>query len=130
VQNLRKAYPEHEIVSEIASGINWSRKKFNSLLGRAIEGTISEIVDDHQGRLCRFGFEFVVKVLPHLGVQMVVHFQDEKPEDASRELEQDLMSIVTAFVAKNNGKRAAENRRRRRRRRRETEEEEEGRYSR
>jgi predicted site-specific integrase-resolvase len=42
VQDLRTAYAEHEIVLEIASGINWSRKKFNFLLDRTSEGIASE----------------------------------------------------------------------------------------
>jgi predicted site-specific integrase-resolvase len=79
-----------------------------------MEGTISEIVVVHQDRLCRFGFAFVFKVFQHLGVKIVVQCQDENPEYTSRELQEDLMSIFTVFVAKNNGKRAAENRRRRR----------------
>jgi predicted site-specific integrase-resolvase len=48
-------------------------------------------------------------------VKLVVHSQDQETEEPSRELKQDLMSLVTVFVAKNNGKRAAENRRRRKR---------------
>ncbi len=76
VQDLRKAYPNHEIVSEIASGINWSRNKFNSLLNRAFEGIVSENVVAHQDRLYRFGFAFNVKVFQHLGVKIVVQCRD------------------------------------------------------
>jgi predicted site-specific integrase-resolvase len=69
-------------------------------LNRTFEGTISEIVVVHQERLFRFGFAFVIKVFQHLGVKIVVQCQDDNPEDASRELQEDLMSIVTVFVAK------------------------------
>jgi predicted site-specific integrase-resolvase len=40
IQDLRKEYPEHEIVSEITNGVNCSRKKFNAILGRVLEGTV------------------------------------------------------------------------------------------
>ncbi len=86
-------------------------------MDRAFEGTISEVVVADQDRFCRFGFVFVIKVFEDFGVKIVVYCQDENPEDASRELQEDLISIFTLFVAKNNGKRAAENRRRKRRRR-------------
>jgi predicted site-specific integrase-resolvase len=36
IQDLRKAYREHEIASEIASDVNWSRKKFNDILDRVL----------------------------------------------------------------------------------------------
>ncbi len=61
-----------------------------------------------------------VEVFQHLGVEIAVHYQDERVDDVSRELQEDLVSIFTVFVVKNNGKQLAE----KRRRNRETEEEE------
>jgi predicted site-specific integrase-resolvase len=112
------------IVSETASGVNWSRKKFNATLDRVLEGIVSEVVVVHKDRLCRFGYELIAKIFDKFYVKLVVHSQDEDTEEPNRELEQDFMSLVTVFVAKNNGKRAAENRRVRKREAEQEEEEE------
>jgi predicted site-specific integrase-resolvase len=68
----------------------------------------------HKDGLCRFGYELIAN-WTILMTNSWVHSQDQENEEASRELEQDLMSLVTVFLAKNNGKRATENRRRRKR---------------
>ncbi len=74
-----------------------------------------------QRRAMSIGVEFVTKVFQHLRVEFVVHYQNEEVEYASIKLEEDLLSIVTVFVAKNNAKCATENRRRKKK---ETEKEE------
>ncbi len=37
----------------------------------------------------------------HLGVKSVAHYQNEEVEDASRELQKELVSVIAVFVAKN-----------------------------
>ena len=53
VQLLKEAYPEHEVVTDIASGINWKRPGLLRVLDRALKGDVSEIVVAHRDRLCR-----------------------------------------------------------------------------
>jgi len=48
IEYLRKEQPEHEIIQDIGSGINWKRKGLLSILDRAIDGLVSEIVVAHQ----------------------------------------------------------------------------------
>lgn len=115
IQDLQKAYPGHEILSDIGSGLNWKRKAFHAILDRAFQGDLSEIVVTHKDRLCRFGYELLETIFQKLDVKLVVHGQDAPREDSTTELSEDLLSIVTVFVARNNGKRGAENRKRRKR---------------
>jgi predicted site-specific integrase-resolvase len=112
---LRQAKPGYEIVQDIASGISWKRPGLLSLLDRALRGDVEEIVVAHQDRLCRFAFELIEHVLRRSGCRVVVLDHSDRPseEDSTAELRDDLLAIVTVFVASNNGRRSAINRRRR-----------------
>jgi predicted site-specific integrase-resolvase len=95
--------PDHEVVSDIGSGINWSRKGFLSVLDRALKGGIEEVVVASRDRLCRFSFELVQWMLQRSGTRLLVlESEDQSPE---QELSDDLMSIVQVFCCRRNGKR-------------------------
>jgi len=102
---LQKAYPEHEVVSDVASGINFKRRGLQQVLDECYKGMVEEIVVAHRDRLCRFAFDLMQSIFRNTGVKLVVHHRHEQTEED--ELAQDLLSIVNVFVAKNNGRRAA-----------------------
>lgn len=114
VQDLKRDFPEHEIVRDVGSGLNWNRQGFKTLLERCHAGLVSEIVVRHRDRLARFGVELLEWMFKKYQVKFVVlsgeHDEETKRSDV-QELSEDLLSIVTVFVAKNNGRRAQENRR-------------------
>ncbi|GES89365.1 IS607 family transposase [Rhizophagus clarus] len=110
IANLQQHYPEHEIVSDIGSGLNWKRRGFVALLERIHAGGIEEV-----DRLCCFGSELVEWIFEKNGTQLVVLGTDVSAEsNEARELAEDLLAIVTVFVARHNGLRSAANRKRRR----------------
>ncbi|MCK9356352.1 MAG: IS607 family transposase [Dehalococcoidia bacterium] len=115
--DLHARYPEHEVVEDIASGINFHRRGLLSLLDRAVRGGVEEVVVAHRDRLCRIAFELVEHVLGQCGCKVVVcdgSVAAAASADAvADDLREDLLSIVTYFVASNNGRRSAENRKRR-----------------
>ena len=115
VAALRAAYPEHEIVRDVGSGINWKRPGLIAILDRAMRGDVQEVVVSHRDRLCRFAFDLVKHVLERAGCRIVVQHAgvDGSTPGTECELRDDLLAIVTCFVASNNGKRAAANRRER-----------------
>jgi predicted site-specific integrase-resolvase len=110
VEDLHKAYPEHEIVQDIGSGLNWKRPGFKALLERVLGGNVDEVVVAHRDRLCRFAFELVEQIFQHYKVKLVVLNAYASPES---ELSDDLLAITTVFVAKHNGQRSAANRKKR-----------------
>jgi putative resolvase len=103
---LKQHYPKHRIIHDIGSGLNWKRKGFMEILDRVYERTIEEIVVLHKDRLCRFGIELVEFILEKAGTKLLVHDKMEIQSTPEQELAEDLLSIVTVFVARNNGKRA------------------------
>lgn len=102
VDSLRSLYPDHEIVRDIGSGINFKRKGFISILESAKNGHVEEIVVAHKDRLCRFGFELVKRVLEDWsGANIVVlNKTDSSKQD---ELVGDIISIITIFSARVHG---------------------------
>ena len=113
---LVRQFPGHELVTDIASGINFKRRGLVSILDRAMRGGVEEVVVAHRDRLCRIAFDLVEHVLRQGGVRLVVldASASNDGEADTAELQEDLLAIATVFVASNNGKRAARNRRLRR----------------
>lgn len=113
IEYLSKEYPEYEIVSDIGSGLNWKRKGFLSLLERVYKGEIGQVVVAYKDRLCRFGSELVEFIFKKAGTQLVVHSKNDEESGESKELSDDLIAVVTSFVARANGRRSGVNRKRR-----------------
>lgn len=114
VDELKEAYPEHRIITDIASGINFKRKGLCTLLERVNEGVVNQVVVMHRDRLARFACDLLEFIFRQKGCRFLVHRGGEGPEPTGQ-LAEDLMAITTVFVASHHGKRAAENRRKRKR---------------
>lgn len=95
VRYLSERFPEHEIVQDYGSGLNFKRKGFNTILERVMSGDVSEVVIVHRDRLCRFGFDFVEFVFQKFGCRVVV--LEESKLSPQSELVQDLLSIIHVF---------------------------------
>ena len=121
IEFLSREYPTYEIVSDVGSGLNWSRKGLRTILERALKGDVKTIVVTYKDRLCRFGFELIEFILEKSNTKLLVHnslksnqsTQAEKSQTETNELSEDLLSVITTFVARNNGKRSALNKTRR-----------------
>jgi len=112
ITDLKSNYPDHEVIKDIGSGLNWKRSSFIALLDRVLKNEIEQIVVLHNDRMCRFAFELIEWICKKHRTKIVVHNKVDNG-DTHRELADDLLSVTNYFVAKNNGKRAAENRKRR-----------------
>jgi len=99
VDFFRDRYPDHEIIKDLGSGINFKRKGFVSILDSAVQGDIAEVVVTHKDRLCRFGFELVERIIEthSKGKIVVLNKKETSPE---KELVDDLLSIVTVFSSR------------------------------
>ena len=115
IQDLQTAFPDHAVVSDVGSGLNFKRKGLRSLLDKVLNGVVKEIVVMYKDRLCRYGSELLEFIFKKTGTEFVVYGQDEKHQSDTQELADDLLATTTVFVARNNGKRSAENRRRKKR---------------
>ena len=125
IKDLKEKHPEHTIIKDIGSGLDFKRKGLQTLLEQCSKGLIGEVVVSNKDRLCRFGIEVFEWLFERFETKLLVCSSDIEFEDnKQRELSEDIISIITFFTAKHNGMCAAENRRNRKRieegRRRET----------
>lgn len=95
---LLSQFPNAEIVSEVASGLNFKRKKLWDIVESSIRGDVSTVVVTHKDRLARFGFDFIQRVLERFNCKLVVlHYSSTSPE---QELVQDILSILHVFSSR------------------------------
>lgn len=101
---FRNKYPNHILVTDVGSGLNWKRKGLKTILDRAMHGDLSEIVVAHRDRLCRFAFELLEWIFIRNGVTLVV-LDQEKDHSSDKELADDILSIVHVYSCRQMGKR-------------------------
>ena len=98
VRYLSEQYPNHEIVRDIGSGLNFKRKGLKAILVSAITGDIEEIVVAHRDRLARFGFDLIEHIVTsNKGKIVVLNDDRSSPQE---ELVKDLISIITVFSSR------------------------------
>ena len=84
-----------EVIIDIGSGLNYSRKEWNKVIDGGMEGTISTIIIAHKDRFVRFGYEWFERFLKKSGVEMiVVNNENFSPQE---EIVQDLVDIIHVF---------------------------------
>ncbi len=98
---MRAQYPDAEVVSDVASGLNFKRRGLLAILERIHQGDKLRVVVAYRDRLARFGTELIETLLERNGGELVVLNQREfSPEE---ELTTDLIAILTVFGARVNG---------------------------
>lgn len=101
---FRNQYPEHTIITDIGSGLNFKRKGLNTILDSAISGDLFEVVVTHKDRLCRFGFDLIERIITRQNGKILV--LDQRTTSPREELCSDLISIITVFSARMYGLRS------------------------
>jgi putative resolvase len=95
IAKLLELYPSAELITDIASGLNFKRKGLRSILEAVRTGNVSSIIVAHKDRLARFGFELIEWLCQLDETKIVVLNQDNlSPE---REIVEDLLAIVHVF---------------------------------
>ena len=100
---LQNKYPDHTVVKEIASGINFKRKQLQRILDEAIKGSVKELVVAHKDRLCRISWDHFHWLFLRLGVNIIV--EDREEHSPEQELADDLFSIIHVFSSRHYGQR-------------------------
>ena len=102
---LDSKYDEYEIITDIGSGINYTKPGLKKLIEKINRKEIDLIVVLYKDRLLRFGFELVEYFASLNDVKIEV--LDKIDKDQDQELVEDLVQIVTVFSCKIQGKRKA-----------------------
>jgi putative resolvase len=103
IEYLRTTYPEHEVISDVASSLNYKRKGLQRILELASAGELKEVVVAHKDRLGRFGFELIQQFIELNGGRLVV--LNNRAVSKETELAEDLIRIITFYTARYYGSR-------------------------
>ncbi len=97
-----------EILQDLGSGLNYSKKGLKKLIKEVCCGTIERLVITHKDRLLRFGAELIFSLCEQFGTEVVMI---NAAEDSSFEddLVQDVLEIITVFSARLYGSRSRKN---------------------
>lgn len=108
IENLKtymyaKGY-SFEMITDIGSGINYSKKGLTKLLNRIHKGEVSKVVILYKDRLVRFGFELLETMckLNDCEIEII----DNTPKTDEEELVTDLVQIIAVFGCRLQGKRS------------------------
>jgi len=100
----RARFPEHRIIRDIGSGLNYKGKGLKELVDLAERGNLEEFVVTHRDGLARFSFEFFAWFFSKHGTKILV--LDSTMDQASEsELCKDIFSIITVFLCRLYGRR-------------------------
>lgn len=88
-----------DIYSDIASGMNDQRQKFNAMIERVVTGGIDTIYVTYKDRLTRFGFGYIENFCKLHNTKIVV-VNATREEDFQTELTADLIAIIHHFSMK------------------------------
>ena len=84
-----------QCIEDYGSGLNYNRKKWNTLLDNVIDRKIKTIVISHKDRFIRFGFDWFEQFCMRFDTEiLVVNNEELSPQE---ELVQDIISILHVF---------------------------------
>ncbi len=98
-----------EVISDLGSGLNYSKKGLRSLINKIMEAKIGRLVLTHKDRLLRFGSELIFAICAARGIEVVLVNQGDQPS-FEEELASDVLEIITVFSARLYGSRSHKNR--------------------
>ena len=81
--------------TDIGSGLNYKRKKWNQLLNMVMQDKINQIFITYQDRFVRFGFDWFDNLCKQHGTKIIVINNPHTSPD--QELVSDLISIIQVF---------------------------------
>lgn len=101
IKYLQDKYPDHEVIQDIASGINFKRKGLNKILADSMSGIVQEVVVAHRDRMCRIAWEHFNWLFKYCGVNVIV--EDTQEHSPESEFSDDLLSIIHVFSSRHYG---------------------------
>jgi predicted site-specific integrase-resolvase len=100
---MKEKYPEHEIISDIGSGLNFNRKGLLKIIDYAVKGKVNEIVIAYKDRLARIGYELIENIIKIYSNGKITIINKNKDETPLEELTKDIITIMNVYTAKING---------------------------
>jgi len=99
---------QFKVLSDLGSGLNYTKKGLIELLELICSNEIERIVINYKDRLIRYGYELIEEVCKHhnVSIEIINHTEDKTYE---QELVEDMISIITVFSSRLYGSRSHKN---------------------
>ena len=95
-----------KIFSNVASGLNDTRKQLNNLLDSVMNNEVDRIFINYKDRLTRFGFNYLMKICSKYNTEIVIVSNDTNNKTLQEELAEDIISVIHSFSGKLYGMRS------------------------
>lgn len=105
VHYLTEKYPDHELIKDIGSGINFKRKGLQKLIHMAINNELDEVVITYKDRLCRIGYDLISFIFTKYSSANIV-IENVEDKQQQQEITEDLMEIITVYSSRLYGARS------------------------
>ncbi|WQJ53868.1 MAG: transposase [Wendovervirus sonii] len=93
-------YKVSKVYADIASGLNYDRKKFNELLNNVLERKIKIVFIKDKDRLTRVSFDMWKELFKKFNCDLVVVNEDINNENSEKEIFADIISLLHCFAMK------------------------------
>lgn len=105
VNYLLSKYPNHEVIKDIGSGINFKRSGLKKIIDYGIKNELNELVLTYKDRLCRIGYELIENILKEYSNTTII-IENNEFKTPTEEITEDLIEIITVYSSKIYGKRS------------------------
>jgi len=105
IEYMKNKYPNHEVIRDIGSGINFKRKGIQQIIDYAIKGLLRELVVSYKDRLCRIGYDLLEYILVQYSDTKIIIDEQHSEESVNEEIAKDILEIITVYSAKIHGMR-------------------------
>jgi putative resolvase len=105
VRYLQKKYPEHDIITDIGSGINFKRKGLLKMIDMAMKNKLEEVVISYKDRLCRIGYDLIEHIFKTYSNTNII-IENNEYKSTSQEITEDLIEIITVYSSRLYGSRS------------------------
>ena len=105
---LTEKFPDHEIIKDIGSGINFKRKGLQKIIELAINNELGEVVVTYKDRLCRIGYDLIEFIFDKYSKTKITIVNDNF-KLPPQEITEDLIEIITVYSSKIHGTRSYKN---------------------
>jgi predicted site-specific integrase-resolvase len=100
---LKENCPNHELITDIASGIKMNRRGLLKIIDYALNNRLNEVVVVHRDRLTRFGYDLINYIITTKSHGTIKILNEKARKEPKEEMVDDILQIMNIFVAKING---------------------------
>lgn len=101
---LMAKYPTYELIEDIGSGMNLSRKGLIKIIDLAMDGRIEELIITNKEKLVKIGYELIEHIIVNRSKGKIIILNQKEDLEPEEEIVKDILQIMSIFINKINNK--------------------------